>query len=290
MKKDDIKTMIVVLVICIICVIIIFIFNRQSKNESNNQLETVSNSNMYFMAINYVNYYVNNISMQNEKVIYDILDKTFIEKNGITPNNVFEKISSYPQNSSVKVKEMDYLNIENDYIFHIEGIVYQDNIDGRTIIDNNFSIIITVSNSVSAFSIYPVTNDKLEKIINDIKKINITKNDNNGLIPAELVNKEKMCILYMTDFIDNIYNSNDNGYSLLSNSMKQKYETLENYQNIINSNLDKISTVADKCNVRKKNDNNKIYTVIDKNNNTFTFTENAIMNYVVDFELNSYEE
>ena len=101
---------------------------------------------------------------------------------------------------------------------------------------------------------------------------------------AEQAEKYSYSIAQRTDYI---YNSNDKGYSLLSDSMKEKYETLEEYQNFIDSNLDKFSTVADKCNVRKKEGNNKIYTVIDKNNNTFIFTENAIMDYVVDFELNS---
>lgn len=287
MKKDDIKTMMVVLVVCAICGVVVLTFYIQNRNASRYTLKTVDNSNMYFMALNYVNYYVNNLSMQNDEVIYDILDDKFIEKNEITLTNVFDKIRVYPRNSLVKVREIYYLDFDNNYIFYVEGIIYQDNIDDRISIDDDFSIIVTVSNDDDAFSIYPTTKNEYEKAIKSIKKISIKKNDNNGLISSELVNKEKMCVLYMTDYIDYIYNSNDKGYSLLSDSMKEKYETLEEYQNFIDSNLDKFSTVADKCNVRKKEGNNKIYTVIDKNNNTFIFTENAIMDYVVDFELNS---
>lgn len=287
MKKDDIKTIMVVLVVCAICGVVVLTFYIQNRNASRYALKAVDNSNMYFMALNYVNYYVNNLYMQNDEVIYDILDDKFTEKNEITLTNVFDKIRVYPRNSLVKVREIYYLDFDNNYIFYVEGIIYQDNIDDRISIDDDFSIIVTVSNDDDAFSIYPTTKNEYEKAIKSIKKISIKKNDNNGLISSELVNKEKMCVLYMTDYIDYIYNSNDKGYSLLSDSMKEKYETLEEYQNFIDSNLDKFSTVADKCNVRKKEGNNKIYTVIDKNNNTFIFTENAIMDYVVDFELNS---
>lgn len=288
MKKDDIRTMMVILSVCLVCAVIVLIFYIQNRNASKYELKEVDNSNMYFMVANYVNYYVNNLSMKNNEVVYDILDKRYIEKKKISADNLFDEIKLYPQNSFAKFREIYYLKFDNNYIFYIEGvIVYQSNIDESSVVDTDFSIIVTVSNDDKAFSIYPTTKSDYKKALRSIKKISINKNDNNGLISSGLVNKEKMCVLYMTDYIDNVYYSNDNGYNLLSTRMKEKYTTLEIYNNFILSNVEKFSTLAEKCSVGKKEGNNKIYTVIDSNGNKFVFTENAIMDYVVDFELNS---
>ena len=56
------------------------------------------------------------------------------------------------------------------------------------------------------------------------------------------------------------------------------------YVNYINDNRDKITTEADKC-LLEKIGNNRVYTVIDKNENKYIFTEKSVMNYEVSFYL-----
>ena len=70
--------------------------------------------------------------------------------------------------------------------------------------------------------------------------------------------------------------------------MKKKYVNSGSYEKYIISNLNLISTTADKCKLDEYEDK-RIYTVIDNNDNMYKFTENGIMNYVVDFYLKENE-
>ena len=90
----------------------------------------------------------------------------------------------------------------------------------------------------------------------------------------------------MSDYLNRIRNNIDSSYSLLSDNMKKQndFNSLETYRNYINSNINKMSTSADKCFMEKIKDN-RVYSVIDKNENKFVFNEESIMNYKVDIYL-----
>ena len=68
MKKDDIKTIMVVLVVCAICGVVVLTFYIQNRNASRYALKAVDNSNMYFMALNYcLNVLKHAVVMKNMK-------------------------------------------------------------------------------------------------------------------------------------------------------------------------------------------------------------------------------
>ncbi len=285
MKRDDLKTLIVVIIVGVICAALLLIVNYKKNSD---KLEIVKSNNMYFMVINHVNYYISNVASKNSKVIYDILDGKYIEKNSITEDNIFDVINVYPNNSFVKVKNMDYFEVKNSYVFFVSGIVYQDKYDSTEKIDDDFGLIIVIDRNSSSFSVYPTTNDNYKKDINGIKIKSILQNENNKLLPSSLINKEKMCVFYMTDFVDNIYHADDSGYSHISDEMKAKYTTADSYKEFINQNINKISTVADKCLETKGKKDVKNYSVIDTSGNTYVFTVDGVMNYTVD--INFYDE
>ena len=79
-------------------------------------------------------------------------------------------------------------------------------------------------------------------------------------------------------------NDINSAYDVLSNSMKEKYVSLDNFRMYINNNLNRITTDADKCSLESVK-NKRIYTVLDKNSNKYVFVETNIMNYKVDFYL-----
>lgn len=286
MKKDDFKTLFVVLIISIICASLVLLLNYKKNSD---KLENVRSNNMYFMAINYVNYYVSNVSSKKNKIIYDILNDKYIEKNNINENNVFDIINNYPNKSFAKVKEMKFFEVKNHYVFYIYGIIYQDNYNSRIEVDNNFGLILIIDRNNNSFSVYPTNSDNYKNDINKLKIKNIVQNDNNKLLATDLINKEKMCIFYMTDFINNIYNSDDKGYSLISEKMKEKYTTIDSYKIFINNNINKISTVADKCLESDGTNGIKTYNVIDTNGNRYSFVADGVMNYTVDIKFNSEE-
>lgn len=279
MKKDDIRTFITIIIICTLIVGIVLILNRKSNSE---KLEVVNEYNTFFTTSNYVNNYLNYSSDSSK--LYDLLYSDYIDKNNITVDNILTNIKSYPKNSTIKVTEMKYVKVKNDYIYYIKGKIYQNTFDGKELIDDNFDVVAVLDFDTLSYAIYPIEDDNYKEVIDKIKKIEIENNKYNSIKKSELITKEQICVIYLSDYIDKIYNDIDLSYKILSKSMKEKYTTLEEYKNYINNNIDKITTEADKCSLEKIG-NNRLYTVIDKNKNKYIFNEESIMNYEVDFYL-----
>lgn len=278
--KDDIKTLVVVVLVCVISIGLIILLNTKSNSE---KLEAVNEYNNFFSVNNYINNYINNISKNNSELVYNLLDQKYLEKNNITKDNIFDNINNYPSNSSINISNMEYVKIKNNYLYYIEGKIYQNTFDSQNIIDDNFKIIVMIDFNNQTYSIYPLE-DNYKKIIDNIKKITIEKNNDNNISKSDLVTKEQVCIIYLSDFINKINTDINSSYDLLSDNMKKEY-TLDTYKTYISNNLNKITTLADKCYLDKKEEQ-RIYSVIDKNGNKFTFKENKIMNYTVDIYLN----
>ena len=279
MKKDDIRTFITIIIICTLIVGIVLILNRKSNSE---KLEVVNEYNTFFTTSNYVNNYLNYSSDSSK--LYDLLYSDYVDKNNITVDNILTNIKSYPKNSTIKVTEMKYVKVKNDYIYYIKGKIYQNTFDGKELIDDNFDVVAVLDFDTLSYAIYPIEDDNYKEVIDKIKKIEIENNKYNSIKKSELITKEQICVIYLSDYIDKIYNDIDLSYKILSKSMKEKYTTLEEYKNYINNNIDKITTEADKCSLEKIG-NNRLYTVIDKNKNKYIFNEESIMNYEVDFYL-----
>ena len=55
MKKDDIKTLIVVIIVCAVCLALVFILRRKKNIDT---LKPVEEYNTYFSVTNYMNSYI----------------------------------------------------------------------------------------------------------------------------------------------------------------------------------------------------------------------------------------
>lgn len=286
MKKDDIRTFAVILIICALIVGLVLILNRKSNSE---KLEDVNEYNSFFTITNYINNYMDSLSTSNSSNLYDLLYSDYIEKYNITTDNIFDDIDKLPSYSSIKANKMEYVKVKNGYIYYIEGKVYQSTIAGDSLVKDNFKIIVLTDFDTLSYAIYPLKEqDNYKNIIDEIKKIKIENNNKNNIQNSDLISKEQICILYLSDYINHISNDEDRGYSLLRKDVKEKY-TLEEYKTYIENNIYQISTEADKC-LLEKNDTSRIYTIIDKNKNKYVFSEKSIMNYNVSFYLNEENE
>lgn len=286
MKKDDIRTFITILIICALIVGVVLILNRKSNSE---KLEVVNEYNSFFAVTNYVNNYINKISISDGSKLYDLLYYEYIEKNNITMDNIFNALDKVPIGTSLNVSKMEYVKVKNDYIYYVDGRLYQLTFDGNTLINDDFKVLVLIDFDTLSYSIYPLKEqDNYKNIIDKIKKIKIENNDNNNIQNSDLISKEQICVLYLSDYTNHIISDEDRGYNLLSKAAKEKY-TLEEYKTYIENNIDKISTEADKC-LLEKNDTKRVYTVLDKNKNKYIFNENSIMNYNVNFYLDNENE
>lgn len=281
-RKDDIRTIIVVVCVCVICLVIGLILSHKSNYDN---LSVVNEYSTFFTNINYVNNYISRIANNDSSSVYNLLDNKYIEENNITMNNVLDIVGNYSVLSSFDVNNMYYTQVDKDYIYYIEGKIYENGYDEeKNLINDKFALVIINDTDKSSYSLYPVNNNNQEKIINSIKKININKNKYNSIQKSESINKEQICLIYLSDFTDNILTDINNSYDLLSSDMKKIYNTTSKYIDYIGDNFDLITSTADKCKLEELEDKRK-YTVIDTNGNTYIFTEEHIMNYKVDFYL-----
>lgn len=279
-KRDDIKTFLVIASVCIICVIIALIISRKSNFE---KLEPVNEYNVYFSNVNYINNFISNIASDNNEAVYDLLDNKYIEKNNINTDNVLDVVGDYSILSSFSADSMSFVQVKDNFIYYVKGSIYESGYDeSRTLIDDDFSVIISTDSNNTSFSLYLVNNRNYKGIINNIKNVNIINNGNNNISKLELINKESVCAIYLTDFVNNISMDIEKSYDLLSDDMKKIYTSIDSFKEYIGNNFNLITTSGDKCKLDNIEDN-RVYTVIDSNNNTYVFTEETIMNYKVDF-------
>lgn len=279
MKKDDIKTFITIIIICTLIVGLVLILNRKSNSE---KLEVVNDYNSFFTTTNYVNNFLS-YSKDSSK-LYDVIYSSYINDNNITKDNIFDYIKSYQGDVSIKVTDMKYVKVKDNYIYYVKGKLYQSTFDSVEVIEDNFEVVVLVDINTSSYGIYPIDDNDYKDIINGIKKIKIDNNSNNVVKTSSSISKEQMCVVYLSDYIDKLNNDINSAYDVLSNSMKEKYVSLDNFRLYINNNLNRITTDADKCSLENVK-NKRIYTVLDKNSNKYVFVETNIMNYKVDFYL-----
>ena len=279
MKKDDIKTFITIIIICTLIVGLVLILNRKSNSE---KLEVVNDYNSFFTTTNYVNNFLS-YSKDSSK-LYDVIYSSYIDDNNITKDNIFDYIKSYQGDVSIKVTDMKYVKVKDNYIYYVKGKLYQSTFDSVEVIEDNFEVVVLVDINTSSYGIYPIDSNDYKNIINGIKRIKIDNNSNNAVKTSSSISKEQMCVVYLSDYIDKLNNDINSAYDVLSNNMKEKYVSLDNFRLYINNNLNRITTDADKCSLEKVK-NKRIYTVLDKNSNKYVFVETNIMNYKVDFYL-----
>lgn len=283
-RKADIKAIIIILVLCAITLGVVFLFNRKSNYDN---LEPVREYNNFLSNAGYVNSYVSAIAQKNSSKVYAMLDERYISSENITLSNVLDKTYNYNFNSSVKVLEMSYLQIGNNFVYYAEGEILSSSYDGDVVVGDFYALIFNDLDNLS-YSIYPINSNDLKKVINEVKKIDIPRNDNNGINASSLISKEQVCSLYLTDFMGRLRRDVDKTYDLLSNDMKKSYPTLDEYRKYIKEIYSSLSTEASKCKMDDLNDR-RLYTVIDKNNNTFIFNEEYIMKYTVNFYVGANE-
>ena len=285
MKKDDIKTLIVIVIVCAICLILVLIFSREKNTD---KLEAVKEYNTYFSVTNYMNSYISYLSNNDGEAVYSMLSKEYISKNNINQNNVFNIVDTYDPNSLLTLKITSIKQVKvtsSSYIYYIKGQLLKNTFDNTEIINNNYEVLLLADYKTLSESVYPLKGNNYEKIINSIKKVNIEKNEYNKIKSSSLTNSETICVLYLSDYVDKLNNDIEESYKLLNDKMKEKYATIDMFKAYLEVNKEKITTKAEKC---AKEGNS--YMVIDANNNNYTFYEESVMNYKVSFSFDETED
>lgn len=209
--------------------------------------------------------------------IYDLLSNSYIVKNNITRDNVYEFVDDVNENLIFNVLDIKYYENNNSNQYVVSG--YYQNIKNEFV--KYAYYIVNINDIENIFSIEPILNTSLD--INNLKveDTTIEKNSNNS-IPVIRNNNESICSDYLISFKRLMLSNPEEAYKLLYEEYKQKrFESIDRFKEYINLRKDEITkSTLSKYKVDEK-DNYTQYVLIDQNGNYYIFNEKAVMDYKV---------
>lgn len=239
-----------IMIICIIMLIIVILIFK-IKNTANNiedidsekiVLEKVVDKDIFFSLNQCVNNFYNNRYLTDEdkktklEIIYETLDKDYIKNNGITMDNIEEKINTFKQKTNYMATEIYKAQKNDKYIVYIiKGITYDEKTEKYIEDATIYKIREDLTNST--YTIEPSKENEIKniKIDNqDFKNIDVNdKNHYNELNFNEqnvLQNYIKYYELLMKNDIAMAYNLLDDEYKA------QKFKDIEEFSEYVENN------------------------------------------------------
>ncbi len=291
--KSETKTKIfivtIIMIVCILFCSILFLFQKNPKPIEKEPLSLsttpVNEYSTFFAIVNDLNQYFRYIKEQNKDAVYSLLFESFILENDITTTNIFSKIKLENEDQIVQAQNIYYQEINGNYLYLVEGNLLVNSFEENTVINENFQIFILMDYENSTYAIYPIEeNEEIKSPLTE-NKISILNNDYNRMLTTGVISKDYICNLYYADYLEKISTNRAESYEVLTDKFQKDY-SLNEYQNYLNRNINKISSEIKECTVSEEEEK-RIYRIIDTNENEFTLIENSIMNYQVEFSLNT---
>ncbi len=213
----------------------------------------------------------------NLEVIYDLLDKNYINNNKINLNNIKSYIYEIDENAVLIPMQMKVRYEEN-----INTYILRAYLAGNSVQERYF--IIRIDNKNQTFSI-----ELINEEISDIEKLKVEKNDNSiekndyNNFDVEIVNDGRMMQQYLEHYRNLIINCPEVAYNdYLDDKYKEKrFGSIDNFKKYINDNIDEISSIGATKYLVEQNDNDITYVCLDQYNNTYSFEISTIFNYKI---------
>lgn len=162
----------VLLIIVIVVQIIIVLNLMNNKNKKNNliekgteqsieqtvnSIEKVRERNKFYTVSACVNKYLSYLYEKNTEILYNYLDKQYIEKNEITKSNILQKIDTIDTYKAFTAKEMYQQKITDEIIqYYAYGVIKEDLPNGEPE-EEKFYISIKIDSKNETFSVLPNT-------------------------------------------------------------------------------------------------------------------------------------
>ena len=247
MKKLKVLIILLSIVIFIIIVAILYMNNTGKKEyvqyistqgdkeiEGEKKIYKLDSKYTYFSIKNCIQKYFDNVSYNMSEILYNIIDKNYIQENKITEDNIFS-IIKYDNNKKYDISEIYYLEAKSQIPYFIKGILY--NNKGQE--DIFFTVILDVVNDT--FSIEPCSEDEYNENINgkiEYEEKEIEKNEYN-VFSSPILSDEDLARKYFYDYIENVVYYPTYAYKTLDKTYSQKrFENYEEYKNYLKADID----------------------------------------------------
>lgn len=308
LKKLIFAILFIIFIIIIVMTLIIFL-EKQKNNDGNNVFNIeegeeikqeedangfidANDFNICYSVINSLNKCVENIKYNenvniddenddgepNLEVIYDLLDKNYINNNKIDLNNIKSYIYEMDENTTLIPIQMKVRYEEKINIYILKTYLV-----GNSLQEKYFIIRVDTVNQTFSIEFINEKVSDIEKIKIEESDKSIEKNDYNSF-SIEMISDGIMMQKYVEHYRNLAINCPEVAYKdYLDEEYKEKrFGTLENYKKYINDNIDEIETVRATKYLVEENDNNKInYVCLDQYQNTYVFDISTAFQYKI---------
>lgn len=305
-RKVRRNVLLVVGILIVILLIVIFsiIYNSPDSIFSNkdNRVTRVDNVNEYYNVQTCVKkfyelykdvYYGENFyeNLTNEEfkqrsleILYNMLDKEYIEKYSITKDNISEKVGEV-LNATLQINDIYRIKKNDDIAMYI---VYSEQVDNVNNKIEDLNLMVKIDSSRNTFGIL-LDNYIVDQGFNNIKEnqkynielSNILANSTNKFTAADIDQVKYVENMFEDYRYSMMYNRN-RAYSLVNEETKNnKFNTFDSYNNYIKDNIKNIVTM--KIKTYKVNEQEKYtdYEYVDTYGNQYTFRVTSPMKYTV---------
>lgn len=305
-RKVRRNVLLVVGILIVILLIVIFsiIYNSPDSIFANrdDRVTRVDNVNEYYNVQTCVKklyelykdvYYGENFyeNLTNEEfkqrsleILYNMLDKEYIEKYSVTKDNISEKVGEV-LNATLQINDIYRIKKNDDIAMYI---VYSEQVDNVNNKIEDLNLMVKIDNSRNTFGIL-LDNYIVDQGFNNIKE-NQKYNIELSNILANSTNKFTAADIDQVTYVENMfedyrysmmYNRN-RAYSLVNEETKNnKFNTFDSYNEYIKNNIKSIVIMEIKTYKVNKQEKYTDYEYVDTYGNQYTFRVTSPMKYTV---------
>lgn len=274
LSKEDIYKIVIVSFIFVIIVLMTLLEIDKRKrdlgeNPNLDAYSVVTNYNIFFFVNKNIDTFINYVSKNNNKAVLNFLD------NNENINSVYNKLNLKDENNvNYMAKITKSFTLNNDIIvYYTEGYIYTEGFDGKIIIKNNVKFLLFVDYDKMTCSVRLLDEEITEEELNNLPKDKkIEQNSDNQLKQIDVINSNRICSMYLSDFISKL--DNRDTYKIVNN-----YDNYNDFKNFIDNN--DLSSMAKSCNQTINEDGKRVYNIVDSNDYRYTLTENNIFDYTI---------
>lgn len=318
-KNQKVILKLIIAILIILVIIVIALLGLLSRDKKNNNNEIVLNTTVqqgkddditeksesidkqeYFNIVTCIKQYLEAINIKSDAYytydengnrvlaideinikegIYNLLSKNYIEKNGVTVQNVYEKVET--MNTSTLFVPLKISKVQNDTIksFIVYGLVETQ--DYQAI--NKIYIIVNIDSANKTYSIEPISKkyNSIQEIKVDKPEKEIEKKDNNTFVTSPTTNEDSAKD-YINLYKRLILGDIEEAYKLLEESYKTaKFGSIDNFRKYVEKNKKEIIRIrVEKYQVAQK-DGYTQYVCIDQNENYYIIREKGMLDYTL---------
>lgn len=256
----------------------------------------VENPSSYYTVLGCVEKYTGYIYEKENEKLYNILNKDYVQKNGITKANIIEKLGEFNAPQIIRVKKMVeirenekqsryfiYATIRDDYIGEqengLDSNTYQEVNEVRQP-EREFLIEVKLDFVNSTYEIIPNHsrfNDEIS--LKDYTPIEV---NSNNIYEDITIDEETMCIYLLEDFKEKVLYYPEEAYNSLDEEYKAKrFPTFDEFREYIENNKEEIDNAIIKQYYVDAVQGDNRYICTDGEDNYFIFKTTAVMNYKI---------